>query len=85
MDLYQTVPLECLPGTPLAEKARPKSLSQLLGQAKVVEQLNRYILSGYLPNLIFWGPPGTGKTTAAEALSKQFQADFLSILLTPRT
>lgn len=65
--------------TPLAERMRPQSLSEFLGQAHLVGPkgvLTRMAENGYLPSLIFWGPPGTGKTTLAKIL-----ADMLHITL----
>jgi putative ATPase len=79
MDLFSSIPLKDLPGTPLAEKLRPETLAQILGQPQVLSQVERYVASGFLPNLIFWGPPGTGKTSLAFALAKQFNAHFVSI------
>jgi putative ATPase len=79
MDLFASIPAENLPGTPLAEKLRPKSRAQLLGQPQVLKQVERYVSSGYLPSLIFWGPPGTGKTTLAQALAADFKAEFVAI------
>ncbi len=79
MDLFDSVPLESLPGTPLAEKMRPKELDDFVGQEKVREQLSSYLKSNYLPNLIFWGPPGTGKTSAAGALGRAFSSHLVSV------
>ncbi len=79
MDLFSSIPVESLPGTPLAEKMRPKQLEDFVGQAKVCQQLSGYLKSGYLPNLIFWGPPGTGKTSAAESLGRTIGAQLVSV------
>ncbi len=79
MDLFSSIPLKDLPGTPLAEKLRPENIAQVLGQPQVLAQIERYVKSGFLPNLIFWGPPGTGKTSLALALANQFKAHFVSI------
>ena len=79
MDLFSSVPLETLPGTPLAERLRPKDLADFIGQNKVREQLSGYLKANYLPNMIFWGPPGTGKTSAAEAIGRAVQAQLISV------
>jgi putative ATPase len=58
--------------SPLAEKMRPKEFSQFMGQGNALgspqEFLNQF--KNYLPNLIFWGPPGSGKTTFAHLIQK---------------
>ncbi|MDR2559505.1 MAG: replication-associated recombination protein A [Oscillospiraceae bacterium] len=58
---------------PLAEKIRPKSLSEFAGQQHLVGEgriLRRIIESGKIPNLIFYGAPGTGKTTLANIIAE---------------
>ncbi len=59
---------------PLAERMRPTTLDTYIGQKHLVGKgaiLNRAITSGNIPSMIFWGPPGVGKTTLANIISKQ--------------
>ena len=79
MDLFSQRPLEDLPGTPLAERLRPRELSGLVGQPKIRKQVETFLKQGFLPNLILWGPSGSGKTTLAQILSKAFDAEFVNL------
>ena len=67
---------------PLAERMRPKSLKDYVGQEKLIGSkgtLKNIIESGLIPSMILWGPPGTGKTTLAELLSKVQERPFYQI------
>ncbi|MBR2725284.1 replication-associated recombination protein A [Candidatus Saccharibacteria bacterium] len=67
---------------PLAERMRPKKLSEVLGQDEIIGEgkiLTEIVKKGEPVNLIFWGPPGTGKTTLARILAHEFKADFVEI------
>ena len=68
--------------TPLAERMRPKSLAEYFGQAHLVGpkgSLTQMIKNGVYPSLIFWGPPGTGKTTLAQLLAKEKERPFYQL------
>ncbi|NYT07528.1 MAG: replication factor C small subunit [Methanomicrobiales archaeon] len=54
------------------EKYRPAKLADIVGQDEIVERLQSYVKAGSLPHLLFTGPAGVGKTTAAVALAKEF-------------
>lgn len=67
---------------PLAEKYRPSDFSDVFGQEHILgndKVLNRILKSGNIPNLIFYGPSGTGKTSVANLLSKQCGKKFYKI------
>lgn len=68
--------------SPLADRLRPEILSDFLGQEEIVgpgKLLSRAIAGDNLPSMIFWGPPGSGKTTLAHIIAKQTKAEFLRI------
>ena len=67
---------------PLAERMRPLQLSDYVGQGHLVGKegaLTQMIKSGNLPSLLFWGPPGTGKTTLATLIAKEHERPFYSL------
>ena len=69
-------------GRPLADRLRPKSLGEVVGQEHLTGEdgaLTRLIGSGSLGSMVFWGPPGTGKTTVARLLAGETGLSFEQI------
>jgi putative ATPase len=67
---------------PLAERMRPSSLSEVVGQEHILGSdglLPKLVASGQPFSLIFWGPPGSGKTTLARIIAGELEADFIEI------
>lgn len=67
---------------PLAERMRPKSLDDYLGQKHLVAKgavLRNTIESGRISSMILWGPPGVGKTTLAQIISKSLERPFFTL------
>jgi putative ATPase len=67
---------------PLAERLRPKTLEDYAGQQHLVGKdaiLRKAIESGRIPSMIFWGPPGVGKTTLAKIISNQLKRPFYTL------
>ena len=67
---------------PLAERMRPRSLNEYVGQKHIVGPdavLRKAIQSGQLPSMIFWGPPGVGKTTLASIISNTLDRPFFNL------
>jgi putative ATPase len=67
---------------PLAERMRPKNLDDYVGQKHLVGPgavLRKAIESGALPSMLFWGPPGVGKTTLAYIISQSLDRPFFSL------
>jgi len=67
---------------PLAERMRPHTLNEYMGQKHLVGEgsiLRKLITSGSLPSIILWGPPGVGKTTLAQIIANELQREFFQL------
>ena len=76
-DLFHTAP-----APPLAERLRPRSLAEVVGQPQLIGPdgtLTRMLDRGALASLILWGPPGVGKTTIARLLAEAAGLHFASM------
>ena len=72
---------EASPDAPLADRMRPRSLDEVEGPPEVVGPngfLSRAIAEDRVPSLVFWGPPGVGKTTVARLIAAQTSSRFLA-------
>src|ERR1700730_12553055 len=83
MSLFQNMPSRDDPGDrtrPLANRMRPRTLEEFVGQEQLVgpgKPLRAQIERDDTGSLIFWGPPGTGKTTLAKIIARMTKADFI--------
>ena len=76
------LPLDDSTQPPLAERLRPKTLAEVIGQQHLLgpgKPLRSAFESGRLHSMILWGPPGVGKTTLAQLMADAFDAQFIPI------
>ena len=67
---------------PLADKLRPQKLAEIIGQEHLTKKggiIYELLASKKLTSMIFWGPPGSGKTTLARVIAKEVEADFIEL------
>ncbi|WP_299071204.1 replication-associated recombination protein A [Accumulibacter sp.] len=80
--MMNDLPLDNHPSTPLAERLRPRTLAEVIGQTHLLapgKPLATAFQSGQLHSMILWGPPGVGKTTLARLMADAFDADFMAL------
>ena len=64
---------------PLAEKLRPQTLKDFAGQEKILNTLGKMINDGRIFSMIFYGSPGTGKTTLAKIIANSTKSNFVKV------
>lgn len=83
MDLFDSSSSESLSSrAPLAERLRPRNLEEVVGQPHLTGEegpLGKVVARGRVGSLVFWGPPGTGKTTLARVLAGSVEEEFVPL------
>lgn len=82
MDLFAAAQNKKRLHTPLADRMRPATLEEYEGQQGVIGEgkyLRTLLLKGEVPSLLFWGPPGVGKTTLAKIIANHVKAKFIPL------
>lgn len=67
---------------PLAERMRPQKLDDIIGQTHLLGPegvVRRGVMSGRIPSMIFWGPPGVGKTTLARVIAQELKRPYVAL------
>src|SRR6516165_11932387 len=83
MSLFSPLPVDDAPlaNQPLAERMRPRTLDEVVGQENLLgpaKPLRVQIESDNLGSMLFWGPPGCGKTTLARLIARLTKSEFMS-------
>ena len=69
-------------GIPLAERIRPKKINEIIGQQHLIGEhgaIKNALKNNIIPSIIFWGPPGVGKTTLANIIAKELDRSFYTL------